>query len=772
MAPQPPPLPLYYEGQSLADMERQLRNNYLKQSGWLQSAESKLSQRDGKPLPWFTYGAIAFLEKELTPDLAMFEYGGGQSSLYWAARLRRLVSIDHDLAFAALIRLTLPGNAEFRIVAEDEPVPAHLEHVLHAMPSFADPERTVQTWRSGQLNQAFRSYGLQILAYPQNSFDVVVIDGMARTLSTWAAVQSFRQRGFVVFDNSDRDFYRPAYDMLADAGYRRIDFRGLGSVNPYEWCTSVFYEHKSFTSVQWFASNDRNEAAALSASAGASKAAETSAVKPADAASQDELCILVLGYNRPWHLQSVLESLRQQDRLEATHVWIDGTQGRGEFAGDNDETIVVAQRYQVRELRAHRSHLGIEKMMLDALKAMSQRYNRLLVLEDDCFPLEGGVEDFERALSEVSDQPGVYSVYGHAFGTEPPDDRDFSRFQGWGWAAHSDRIRALLPALEALFALDEVTYCDRIAAEMTDNIRARLDVTPGRDVLKVLQSFFSWDSATAFLTAQSGLSHRRTARPAVTNTGIQAGIGHFTADLPFLRAPPFNMIPLKEAWARYDRTTPPCDAGRPSYGLDELDLRLIAALGDEPPGFFVELGAHDGVTQSNSVLLEKRGWKGLLIEANPASYARCVKARPGMIVEHAACVAADFAGSHVLLTDVGLMALTTRSSISASEREDWLQRGEGFARRKRQDIAVRAVTMTSLLDQHGINRVDLLLLDVEGAEVDVLRGLDFTRHAPRLILAEDAYTDEVETYLAGHGYFRSGVLLERKFTRDCLYKLK
>jgi hypothetical protein len=51
--------------------------------------------------------------------------------------------------------------------------------------------------------------------------------------------------------------------------------------------------------------------------------------------------ILVLGYNRPYHLQSVLESLRQQDRLGKTHVWIDGTQGRGEFAGANEETAVL-----------------------------------------------------------------------------------------------------------------------------------------------------------------------------------------------------------------------------------------------------------------------------------------------------------------------------------------------------------------------------------------------------------------------------------------------
>lgn len=477
----------------------------------------------------------------------------------------------------------------------------------------------------------------------------------------------------------------------------------------------------------------------------------------------------MLGYNRPWHLQSVLESLRQQQWLGSTHAWIDGTQGRAEFAGANEETANIARRYLLRELRVHRSHLGIEKMMLDALENMSQHYDQVLVLEDDCFPLEDGIEGFLQALQEIEDRPDVYSVYGHHFGVEPEDSRDFPRFQGWGWAAHSDRIRKLLPELKALFDLDEEAYCAHIATAMTDDVRDRLDVTPGRDVLKVLEKFFSWDSATAFLTAQCGLVHRRTARPAVINTGISPDTGHFLNDTPRLRAPPFNMICLDEAWAHYDRTTSPCDGQKAFYGLEGLDLKLLAAIEAEAPGVFIEVGAYDGVSQSNSVLLEQKGWNGLLVEANPASYARCVKSRPKAVVEHAACVAADFEGAHVMLTDVGLMSLTMRSAIMGEARETWLDRGEVFAQRARQDIEIPATTLSSILEKRDIKKVDLLLLNVEGAEIDVLRGLDFRRHAPRFILAQDPYTGDVADFLAARGFIRSAVLSERKFTRDCLY---
>lgn len=740
-------LPLYYKDLSLQDMEARLRKNYLTSSGWLESAETKLAVRDGRPIPWFTFSAIRFLEQEITTDLSIFEFGGGQSTVYWAERVRRIVSVDHDPAFVQHVRRNLPPNAELHLLQEGAPVSDRAARMSRAMPRLTDPERDIRTFRSGQLNHAFQGYALKILDYPVDGFDVVVVDGMARVLSTWAAIQHFRAGGFIVFDNSDRDFYQGAYHLLDQAGYRRLDFWGMGPINPYEWCTSVFYQPARFCGTRWFPKPE-------------SEKKET----------KEDLGILVLGFNRPYHLQAVLESLRLQGRISSTHVWLDGSQGRAEYNGQNDLSKKIARRYAIKQLHVMRSHLGIEKMMLDALGEMSDRYERVIVLEDDCFPLENGVELFEKELARIEDRPDVYSVYGHHFGTEPESDQDFTRFQGWGWAAHSDRIKALLPRLRELFLLSEAQYLARVRRLLSDDVEARLDVTPGRDVLKVLHSFFSWDSATAFLSALDGMVHRRTERPAVVNTGIVKGIGHFHDDSSRLRSPPFNMIPLDEAWAHFDTTTHPCDQQKPSYGLDGLDELIIDAVPLEK-GFFVELGAYDGVKQSNSVLLERAGWKGLLIEANPGMYAKCVKARPSALVVHAACVSLDCVDTHTTITDVGLMSMTAESNLSGDKREEWIRRGEGFANRRRQDVDVPTATLSGICDEHGISRIDLLLLDVEGSELDVLRGIQFDRHAPRFIVAEDAYDDQVGAFLAGRGYQRTKVLLERRYTRDCFYQL-
>ena len=269
----------------------------------------------------------------------------------------------------------------------------------------------------------------------------------------------------------------------------------------------------------------------------------------------DDIGILVIGYNRPKHLESVLRSLSRQNSLAQTHIWIDGTQGRKEFGDANQASLEVARRFPVKELRAIRGHLGIEKLMLDALTDMSQRYSAVIVLEDDCFPLPDGISLFKEALAEVASREDVYSVYGHAFGTEPAETRDFTRFQGWGWAAHSARIRQLLPELTRLFLLTEKAYLHHIATNTTPEISARLDRTLDRNVQNVLKSFFSWDSATSFVTAQLGMLHVRTRQPAAINTGIIPGIGHFTTDIPRFRAPPFNMITVEEAFETYLRPT-------------------------------------------------------------------------------------------------------------------------------------------------------------------------------------------------------------------------
>jgi len=250
--------------------------------------------------------------------------------------------------------------------------------------------------------------------------------------------------------------------------------------------------------------------------------------------------VLVLGYNRPSFLELVLKSLQQQNALPLTHVWLDGASGRASLISGVSECREVASRFPIAELRAHSGHLGIERLMLDGLSSMMQLYDRILVIEDDCIPVLNAVELFSDVLDQTRSRSDVFSTYGHWF-MVPAEGATITRFQGWGWAIHTDQLRPIMKDLTDLYALSEKNYLAEIKRRMTPSIRARLDVTPGRNVISVMESFFSWDSCMSFLTAERNLLHAKTAQRAIYNCGMGVGGGHFGRQDIF-RAPPFNMV--------------------------------------------------------------------------------------------------------------------------------------------------------------------------------------------------------------------------------------
>lgn len=261
--------------------------------------------------------------------------------------------------------------------------------------------------------------------------------------------------------------------------------------------------------------------------------------------------ILLIGYMRPRHLECVLESLKKQDLLEKTHLWIDGSGGRSEHASLNHKSIAIGEAYDTKELRVHNGHYGIEKIMLDGLSFMAEEYDAFIVLEDDCFPLKGFYDVFCKQLKQIDKEENIFSVYGHHFRVDG-EGKTFSRFQGWGWATTSNKIKTLLPDLKKLFLMDEESYLSYVQSEIDEDVRKALDVTPGRNVLQTLDRMFSWDSCLSLLCTINHFSHAKTEPQVIVNIGIDRRSGHFNRDLNLYRNPPFNMVSIDEVWELYD----------------------------------------------------------------------------------------------------------------------------------------------------------------------------------------------------------------------------
>jgi FkbM family methyltransferase len=175
-----------------------------------------------------------------------------------------------------------------------------------------------------------------------------------------------------------------------------------------------------------------------------------------------------------------------------------------------------------------------------------------------------------------------------------------------------------------------------------------------------------------------------------------------------------------------------------SFALDELDRKVAAYL--PARGVFVEAGAHDGLTQSNTAMLElSRGWCGLLVEPIPELARRCRANRPGSAVEQAALVAADYPGRWIRMTYCNRSSIVEGGRGDPAADRDWVERCRRIpdqADVEPYSLHVPARSLTSLLDHHGMTHVDFLSLDLEGYEANALRGLDFERHRPTMMLVE------------------------------------
>lgn len=261
------------------------------------------------------------------------------------------------------------------------------------------------------------------------------------------------------------------------------------------------------------------------------------------------LGVAVFAYDRADNLVNVLEALTLQGAASLTHVFIDGDQGRPAKRAEIDLVHKCAERYPVKAIHRNNGNFGFRKMMLLAMRSMMASYDKIVFLEDDCFPVRGAIESFDRALSETANIPELFSVYGHPF-LFPDEGEGSARFQGWGWATTAQKLKPVWDQLMECYLMAEEDYLAFVERELTPEIEEAIDVTPGRLPSDTLRRFFAWDETLCLLTAIRGMRHQRTRERLIYNFGAGGKSSHFH-DLEYFRQPPFNMISIDEVWDHY-----------------------------------------------------------------------------------------------------------------------------------------------------------------------------------------------------------------------------
>jgi precorrin-6B methylase 2 len=179
----------------------------LKEDGWFRSfREEACVDAEGDPVPWMTYPAVEFLRKRIRKNMSVFEYGCGTSTLWWASRVREVISVEHDKDWYEKIARKVPGNV-------------CLSHI--------------ELDYGGSYSRYIREY--------KERFDIVVIDGRDRVHCAIHAADALNSTGIIIWDNSDRVEYEAGSRFLFDKGFRKIEFVGLAPVLNMKTETGIYY---------------------------------------------------------------------------------------------------------------------------------------------------------------------------------------------------------------------------------------------------------------------------------------------------------------------------------------------------------------------------------------------------------------------------------------------------------------------------------------------------------------------------------------------------
>ena len=183
---------------------------YLRETGWIRSRrEGGAVDKDGEPIPWYTYPAIRFLEDRIPSDVRVFEFGMGNSTCWWGKRAAQVTTVEHDRSWYEKVARSMPGNVEVTLAPVDSD-----DYIAAAARSDA-------------------------------AFDILIIDGRRRVRCCENSIDKLSARGVVIWDDFHREHYRSRSGFLRDAGFKELPFWGMTPLVAREALTSIFYRQEN-----------------------------------------------------------------------------------------------------------------------------------------------------------------------------------------------------------------------------------------------------------------------------------------------------------------------------------------------------------------------------------------------------------------------------------------------------------------------------------------------------------------------------------------------
>jgi len=183
------------------------RSGYLYDIGWVQSViTGNVVDLLNKPLAWVTYPFIQFISQKDLSNLDVFEFGSGNSTLFYADKAKFVTSVEHDEFWYNKIRSSMPSNVNLSYC------------------ELADGNK-------------YSSYAVKT----GKLYDLLIVDGSERVKCCLNNLAALKPGGVVVLDDTELKNWDEAVAFLKENGFKKLDFWGTAPNVYYHRCTSIFY---------------------------------------------------------------------------------------------------------------------------------------------------------------------------------------------------------------------------------------------------------------------------------------------------------------------------------------------------------------------------------------------------------------------------------------------------------------------------------------------------------------------------------------------------
>jgi FkbM family methyltransferase len=163
-----------------------------------------------------------------------------------------------------------------------------------------------------------------------------------------------------------------------------------------------------------------------------------------------------------------------------------------------------------------------------------------------------------------------------------------------------------------------------------------------------------------------------------------------------------------------------------SYSQCGEDLQLARLIPINQDGFYVDVGSNDPIHRSNTYLFYIKGWKGIAIDGNPELIKRHKKMRP---LDNAVCALVsekEEEKTYFIFDDHCLSTISRTEAVKLSK-----------TRKIRSQQAIKTIRLDRILrEQHAPQKFEILSIDVEGYDLQVLRGINLEEYRPKIIAIE------------------------------------